>query len=53
MLDSIFKILQLISSFIGRKRVVSIMKDYDKHFLFPMFLKYHHVLQLTADLNMW
>lgn len=48
MLDSKFKILILISYFIGHEHEMAIVEKYDKKFLFLMFLKsYHHLHQLS------
>jgi hypothetical protein len=47
MWDSIFKILQLVSSFIGWEWIVSIVKNYDKHLMFPM------LLNTTMYYNLW
>jgi hypothetical protein len=44
MLDLRFKSLYIISSFIGCEKGVHIVKEYDKQFLYHMFLKcYHHL----------
>jgi ATP-dependent protease Clp ATPase subunit len=48
MLDPRFKSLRLVSSFIGRKQVVSIVEDYDQQSLFPMLLRCYHILHLMA-----
>ncbi len=42
MLDPIFKNICLVHSFIGHEQGVTIVKECDKRFLFPMFLKFHH-----------
>jgi hypothetical protein len=48
MLDLRFKSLHLISSFVGRKEGVSIVDEYDKTTLYPMFVKcYHHLHPMT------
>jgi hypothetical protein len=48
MLDPRFKSLCLISSFVGQKEGVSIVDEYDKRILYPMFLKcYHHLHPMT------
>jgi len=44
MLDPWFKSLRLVSSFVGREQVISIVKEYDQKSLQPMLLKcYHHL----------
>jgi len=48
MLDSRFKILRLIFSFVGREEGVSIVDEYCKRTLYPMLLKsYHHLHPMT------
>jgi len=47
MLDFKFKSLRLIFSFIGHEHEVTIIKEYDKKSLFPMFLKFHHHLPIV------
>jgi len=47
-LDPRFNCLRLISSFIGREQVVSIVEDYDQRSLFPMLLRCYHILHLMA-----
>jgi hypothetical protein len=42
MLDPILKNTCSVHSFIGHEQDVTIVKEYDKRFLFPMFLKFHH-----------
>jgi hypothetical protein len=42
MLDPTFKNICLVLSFIGHEQGVSIVKECDKTFSFPMFLKFHH-----------
>lgn len=48
MLDPIFKNICLVHSFIGHEQGVTIVKEYDKRFLFPMFFKFHHHSHPTA-----
>jgi len=44
MLDTQFKSLRLVSSFVGREQGISIVQEYDQKFSQPMFLKcYHHL----------
>ncbi len=44
MLDLRFKNLRLVSSFVGQEEGVSIVDEYDRRTLYPMFLKcYHHL----------
>jgi hypothetical protein len=44
MLDPKFKSFSLASSFVGREESVTIVDEYDKRTLYPMFLKcYHHL----------
>jgi hypothetical protein len=48
MLDPRFKNFCLISSFVGRKERISIVDEYDRRILYPMFLKcYHHLHPMT------
>jgi len=44
MLDPKFKSLCLISYFVGREEGVSIVDEYDRGILYPMFLKCYHYL---------
>jgi len=48
MLDPRFKILCLVSSFIGKEQNVAIIEKYDKKSSYPMLLKRHHHLHLLA-----
>jgi hypothetical protein len=44
MLDLRFKSLYIISSFIDGEKVVDIVKEYERQFLYHMLLKcYHHL----------
>jgi malate synthase len=49
MLDSRFKSFMLVSSFIGKNQVVSMVEEYDRWHLLWMLLKchnvFHHVLE--------
>jgi len=48
MLDSTFKSLYLVSSFIGQEESVNVMDEYDTRSLYPMLLKcYHHLHPIT------
>ncbi len=47
MLNPRFNSLSLVSNFICRKQVISMVEDYDKQFWFPMLLKCHHVFHLV------
>ncbi len=48
MLDPRFKSFCRISSFVGGKEGVSIVDEYDRRTLYPMFLKcYHHLYPMT------
>ncbi len=48
MLDLRFKNLRLIFYFVGQEEGVSIVDEYDKRILYPMFLKcYHHLHPMT------
>ncbi len=51
MLDSKYKILRLISSFIGCEQgVLPIVEKYDRRSMFPMLLKsYHHLLSIIRE----
>jgi hypothetical protein len=44
LLDPKFKNLRLVSSFIGWKQIVFMVKDYDRWSLFQMLLKGYHVV---------
>ncbi len=44
MLDPKFKSFHLMSSFIGYEQRVTIVKEYDERFLYPMLLKCYHDL---------
>jgi hypothetical protein len=44
MLNPRFKILHLISSFVGQEEGVSVVDEYDRRTLYPMLLKYYHHL---------
>jgi hypothetical protein len=48
MLDSRFKSLCLISSFIGREKGLNIVEKYDRQSLYSMFLKWYHYLHLMS-----
>ncbi len=39
----------MVSSFIGWKKVIFMVKDYDRWSLFPMLLKCHHVVHLLLE----
>jgi hypothetical protein len=43
MLDPNFKNIILVSFFIGKQQVISMVEDYDRKYLFPMLLKCHHM----------
>jgi len=43
MLDPNFKNIILVSFFIGKQQVISMVEDYDRKYLFPMLLKCHHI----------
>jgi hypothetical protein len=48
MLDLRFKSFPIISFFVDREEVVSIVDEYDTRTLYPMFLKcYHHLHPMT------
>jgi hypothetical protein len=49
MLDPNFKNIILVSFFIGKKQVISMMEDYDRKYLFPMSLKCHHIFQPMVE----
>ncbi len=51
-LDPRFKTLWLVSSFISGGQGVSIVEDYSKQSLFPIFLKCHHVLHPMAKFDL-
>ncbi len=52
MLDLRFKILCLLFSFVGRKDGVSIVDEYDRKTLYPMFLKgYHHLHPMIESIG--
>jgi hypothetical protein len=47
-LDLRFKSLCLISSFVGQEEGVSVVDEYDRRILYPIFLKcYHHLHPMT------
>jgi len=48
MLESKFKNLYIVSSFIGCEEVVVIMEEYDKKYPYPMLLKCYHQLHPMA-----
>jgi hypothetical protein len=50
MLDSRFKSLCLISSFIGHEQNIFILEEYNKKSLYPMLMKcYHHLHPLASN----
>jgi hypothetical protein len=49
LLDPRFKNLRLVSSFIGWKKIVFIVEDYDRWSLFPMLLECHHLFHLMLE----
>ncbi len=50
LLDSKFKNLHLVSSFIGLEQSKSIVEEYDRKTLYPMLLKcYHHLHPLFEN----
>ncbi len=50
MLDSRFKRLCLISSFIGHEQNIFILEEYNKKSLYPMLVKcYHHLHPLASN----
>ncbi len=51
MLDPKFKSLKLISSFIGHKHGVAIIKEYDRKSLFPIFFKSYHRLHSLFEVE--
>jgi hypothetical protein len=51
MLDLRFKILCLVSSFIGKEQNVAIIEKYDRKSLYPMLLKRHQHLHLLAKIE--
>jgi len=48
MLDSRFKNICFVFSFIGREQGVAIVEEYDNKSLYPMLLKCHHHLHPLA-----
>ncbi len=48
MLDSRFKNVCFVFSFIGREQGVAIVEEYDSKSLYPMLLKCHHHLHPLA-----
>ncbi len=48
MLDSRFKNVCFVFSFIGREQGVTIVEEYDSKSLYPMLLKCHHQLHPLA-----
>jgi hypothetical protein len=49
MLESRFKTLHLVFSFIGYEQGKVIIEEYDKKTLFPMFLKCHYYLHPLVE----
>jgi hypothetical protein len=49
MLDTQFKSLQLVSSFVNHEQGISIIKEYDRKPLHPMLLKCYHHLHLVPN----
>ncbi len=52
MLDPKFKNLRLVSCLIDQEQGVSIVKEYDQWFIFPMLLKCYHTLHLIAKFGL-
>jgi len=54
MLDPNFKNIKLVSFFISKKQVISMVEVYDRKYLFPMLLKCHHIFQPMVEfLKLW
>jgi hypothetical protein len=51
MLDPRFKSLHIVSSFVGWKKNVSLVEEYDKKSLYPMLVKCHEHLHPFIRLN--